>query len=253
MSRLFTAGARVSISIPAVEDDAQAYERIPEMRWVYHKPLLYDRLGVDYGLYPALPNASAYPVVIKPVINLYGLARGVSVAHSPDDIANAPGCLWMPMAHGNHWSVDVSVSANGIAIRTVQGVPHPRLGMFSYWMRADAPTDVEAVVREIVAALDISEGVINVELIGTTPIEVHLRPSDEFDWLYSGEAVYARPLLEPFRTSCTDDDVASSLNGYRHKSCVTGDDLPEYAAPGWYRYAVVYGDDLAALKRARVF
>jgi len=240
------------LALPSVNDDYEAYQRIPEFRWVYHKPLLYDRLGIKYGLFPSLPDA--YPVVIKPSINLYGLARGVHLAHCDDDVANATGCLWMPTAHGPHWSVDVQIaSPDSLSLTTVQGVPHPRFGMFSHWMRADLPTENRERVSEIVAALGICRGAINVEMIGNTPIEVHLRPSDEFTKLHSGKAVYARPLLEPFRISLTDEKLAQNLYGYEHKSCVTGDNLPEYAAPGWFRYAIVYGDDLAALKQAKPF
>jgi len=242
------------VALPSVKDDQEAYQSIPQMRWVYHKPLLYDRIGVHYGLYPSVPDVDAFPVVVKPSINLYGLGRGADLAHNDSDIANAPGCLWMPLAKGDHWSVDALVlSPDDVVTIGVKGFQHPCFGLFSYWMRAEVPSEIEARVLGIVDALDIARGTINVEMIGDTPIEVHLRGSDEFERLHKGEARYARPIFAPFFQSLTDDDVARRLRGYPHKSWVTGDDQPEYSAPGWYRYAIVYGNDLAALKQASVF
>lgn len=239
------------IVVAASDDDVSAYKRNPELRWVYHKPLLYDALGVPYGLLPDLPDA--YPVIMKPVVNLYGLSRSVQLAYGPDDVARCPDCFWMPRLAGRHVSVDIEICADALVHgEAVEGVPHRKLGLFDYWERLESAEPWASWAHRIARTLGITGGAINVEFIANTVIEVHLRHSDEFTALFAEGLRYAKPLIAPRCLPMTDETLASRMGDRPFKSCVSGDDRPEMTAPGWYRYGLAYGDSLSELQQLKV-
>lgn len=224
-------------------NDSHAWERNPELRWIYCKPLLYQRLGVKYGLFPDHPWT--WPVVLKPAINLYGLSIGARLAHNVDEIAAAPGYVWMPVLQGEHISIDVEMEA-GIVMRSmaVKGVAHESFGLFSHWERLD--DDYDLVATRVASALCIYGGNFNIEMIGRNVIEVHLRHSDEYGALWEGLR-FARPIFHRRRVRNAVRDLEAP-----HGVCLEDDGYPEYAGCGWYRYAIVYGDDLDELKAMQV-
>lgn len=244
------ARAPIGRTVVPAADDAIAYRRNPELRWVYHKPLLYDALGVPHGLFPDLPKA--YPAIMKPIVNLYGLSRGVRLAHGPDDIAQCPERFWMPRLAGRHVSVDIEICADALLHgEAVEGISY-QLGLFDYWERLESADPWASWAHRIARTLGITGGALNVEFIGNTAIEVHLRRSDEFTVLFAEGLRYAKPLISPRCLPMTDETLASRLGGRRFKSCVSGDDRPEMTAPGWYRYGLAYGDSLSELQQLKV-
>jgi len=224
-------------------NDSEAYRLNRPLRWIYHKTLLYDALGVKYGLYTGekgdLPGK--YPVVLKPIVNLHGLSLGASLAQDDEDIAEAPGFLWMPLAKGDHVSVDTMVHDGKITdIRAVKGDRHPVFGLFTKWEAYTVTPAIEERAGHVVRTLRIGEGKMNIEMIGGTIIEVHLRHSDEYEPIYDGKARYARPLLSPLRRRTSEAELMLEAGSTDIMSCLD-DGFPEHTAGRWFRYAMVYG------------
>lgn len=233
--------------IPDDRADVTAW-RSMAAQWLYVKPLVYEALGVRYGLYPELPET--YPVIVKPAINLHGLAWGARLAHTAADIANAPGCLWMPVAEGEHLSVDVTSWGGDVSVRqVVRGVRGSHVGVFRHWERVEATAAIETRVWKIALALGIGRQhtvrLWNVELIDDTPIEVHLRGSDEFAPLATYR--YCRPIISDRRICLSREQLAGIVGNLPWASCLEPDGYPERVGERWHRYAIVYGDDLDAL------
>lgn len=236
--------------IPDACADVTAW-RSMAAQWLYVKPLVYEALGVRYGLYPELPET--YPVIVKPAINLHGLGWGARLAHTADDIANAPGCLWMPVAEGDHLSVDVTTRGTDVSVRqVVRGVRGSHVGVFRHWERIEADPFLEPRIWEIARLLGIGMQCAvpkwNIEFIGTTLIEIHLRGSDEFAPLDAFR--YCRPIISDRCIRLSRDQLAGIVGDLPWASCLEPDGCPERVGERWYRYAVVYGDDLDALYAA---
>ena len=234
--------------IPDASADVTAWRSMAAAQWLYVKPLVYEALGVRYGLYPELPQA--YPVIVKPVLNLHGLAWGARLAHTADDIANAPGCLWMPVTEGEHLSVDVTMHGTDVSARqVVRGIRGSHVGVYRHWERIEADPFLETHIWEIARRLGIGRQHTvkrwNIEFIGTTPIEIHLRGSDEFAPLATYR--YCRPIISDRRIRLSREQLAGIVGDLPWASCLEPDGYPERVGERWHRYAIVYGDDLDAL------
>lgn len=124
----------------------------------------------------------------KPIYNFGGMGVGSRVLTSPDNYRahNTPGHMWMPLCDGPHVSTDVAIT-NGKTrwIRHATGKP-TRGGMFDYWtVHATAMLHLEtSLARWTEANLADYTGMLNVETIGGTIIEAHLRFADQWPDLY---------------------------------------------------------------------
>ena len=243
-------------TIPYYYADLHAYENFPDQRWVYFKPLLYDCVGTPYGIYPKLPKE--WPILVKPAINLEGLAAGVGLAFSETQLELEPGKIWMPILEGDVWSIDINtdigLASNGQIARGVH--TEKGIGYFRYWERANltALTDQQAFIMScVLARLRLPHMVVNFEFIADTLIEMHLRPSHEFRPLFREKCPfrYARPLygLWPSNEGDLTDRIVAAIPDEipERLICIGHNGLPELTAAGLCRYAVIYGDDLDAL------
>jgi hypothetical protein len=264
-------------------EDSDAWQWYPAHRWVYDKLAVALSQGLDAGPHGAPPPG--FPVFSKPIVNLKGMGIGSRVLTSPADYAKyaAPGHFWMTLLRGRHVSSDLAVVGGEPRWwRHVTGKPAGE-GTFDYWtVHAEADAEIEARcgawVRKHLAGYT---GMLNLETIGGTIIEVHLRFADQWPDLYGPgwvEAVVR--LYEKGSWDFADKGrcggysvVLFGPNGvsYRHPppalvdeiKCSAGissvqitfhEDLaPERHSmpPGGFRLAVVNGFDLAAALAAR--
>jgi hypothetical protein len=110
--------------------------------------------------------------------------------------ALTPGHLWMPVLEGEHVSTDAAV-VGGTARwwRHTSGAPREQ-GTFDYWTVEAEPRPAleEALTAWIARHLGGYTGCLNLETIGGTLIECHLRFADQWPDLYGSgwiEAVIA--------------------------------------------------------------
>jgi hypothetical protein len=167
-------------------DDPDCYRLYPAHRWLYNKLRICETQGLEHGPHGIAP--SRFPVFSKPIYNLRGMGVGGKVLRTRADYdrEQTPGHLWMPVLSGAHVSSDVAV---------VDGEP--------VWWRhatgqalADGTFDYWSILAEALPALETYGGAwlrrhlrgyvgfANLETIGGTIIEAHLRFADQWVDLY---------------------------------------------------------------------
>ncbi|MGB5183573.1 MAG: hypothetical protein WBO12_15490 [Xanthobacteraceae bacterium] len=264
-------------------EDSDAWQWYPAQRWIYNKLAVALGQGLDAGPHGTPPPR--FPVFSKPIVNLKGMGVGSRVLKSQADydVHYTPGHFWMTLLKGRHVSSDVAVVRGEPRWwRHVTGKPAGE-GTFDYWIIHAEP---DAGIEEPCGAwieknLSGYTGMLNLETIGGTIIEAHLRFADQWPDLYGPGWVDALvELYERGDWNFSDDDRAEGYsavlfgphgNRYRHPLAaavgevkrmpgVTSvqitfheDRAPESHAmpPGGFRLAIVNGFDLQATLAAR--
>ncbi len=277
----YFAHVKTAANIPT--EDSDAWQWYPAQRWVYNK--LAVALSQSLQAAPHGVTPPRFPVFSKPIVNLKGMGVGSCVLHSAldYDLYYAPGHFWMPLLEGRHVSSDVAVVAGEPRWwRHVTGKPAGE-GTFDYWIVHAEP---DAGIEErcgawINAHLAGYTGMLNLETIGGTIIEAHLRFADQWPDLYGPGWVEALVgLYERGDWDFYDDEpcegysvVLFGPNGrlYRHPPPTLVDEVkrmpgvtsvqitfhddraPERHAmpPGGFRLAIVNGFDLRAALAGR--
>jgi hypothetical protein len=167
-------------------DDEEAYRLFPAHRWVYNKLLICESQGLEHGPHGIVP--ARFPVFSKPIYNLRGMGVGGRVLDSSADYLREqqPGHLWMPLLVGEHLSTDVAlVDGAPVWWRHTAGVALGG-GTFDYWTVMDGarPLVEERCGAWLRRHLRGYSGLVNLETIGGTIIECHLRFADQWVDLY---------------------------------------------------------------------
>ena len=174
-------------------EDPDAWEWYPRHRWVYDKVAVALSQGLAAAPHGVEPRA--FPVFSKPISNLKGMGVGSRILRSPAEYAAhyAPGHMWMALLDGRHVSSDVAVVDGAPAWwRHTTGKPDMG-GTFDYWtIRAAPDREIERRcgdwIRRNLAGYT---GLLNLETIGGTIIEAHLRFADQWPDLYGAGWVEA--------------------------------------------------------------
>jgi len=167
-------------------DDPDCYELYPRHRWIYNKLLIAETQGLAHGPHGVAPPF--YPVFSKPVYNLRGMGIGGRILHDEAEYraASTPGHMWSALLEGEHLSSDVAVVDGEPAWwRHTIGIAQGG-GTFDYWhVLAEPRPALEAKCgRWLRHHLRGYTGIVNLETIGGTMIEAHLRFSDQWPDLY---------------------------------------------------------------------
>jgi hypothetical protein len=179
-------GVSCSADIFIPTEDPDCYRLYPQHRWIYNKLRIAETQALPCGPHGILPDT--FPVFSKPIYNLRGMGIETRIFRNRDEYlaARDPGHMWMPVLDGEHVSSDAAVVAGQVRWwrhTVARPLGH---GMFDYWMvLAEAKPDLEAYCDAWIAAnLAGYTGMLNVETIGGTIIEVHLRFADQWPDLY---------------------------------------------------------------------
>jgi len=269
------------VEIPTEDGDAWTWN--PEHRWVYDKVAVALSQGLEAGPHGVTPPI--FPVFSKPIVNLRGMGVGSRILRDEADYRKhyAPGHMWMRLLEGKHVSSDVAV-VDGVPQwwRHVTGQPAGE-GTFDYWIvHAEPDAAIESRCGEwIERHLAGYTGMLNLETIGETIIEAHLRFADQWPDLYGPGWVDALvELYERYDWNFSDDERCEGYSvilfgphgrRYRHPPPATVEEIrgmpgitsvqitfhddraPEQHAmpPGGFRLAIVNGFDLRAALAAR--
>lgn len=212
---------RRSINVSLPVDDVWAFSYFPEHNWVYDKLYLARTLG-QYAV-PADSEPINQDVIYKPITNLNGLSYGVSYT-KPEPGA---GFLAQQKFEGIHLSIDLVVTQGDVVEWfVVQGIPSKTPGVFSHWLfqgRIDCAA-LFVCVDFINQKLSTFTGVVNVEIIGTDIIEVHLRPSAEWSAWFTDEYIssvvelYYTGLWKPVERAINSGCVIPVFNDFEQRS-----------------------------------
>ena len=277
----YFAHVKTAANIPT--EDSDAWQWCLAHRWVYDKLAVALSQGLAAGPHGTPPPR--FPVFSKPIVNLKGMSVGSRVlgSQSEYDAHYTPGHFWMTLLEGRHVSSDVAVVGGEPRWwRHVTGKPAGE-GTFDYWIvHAEPDAAIEsrcgAWIEKHLAGYT---GMLNLETIGETIIEAHLRFADQWPDLYGPGWVDALvTLYERHDWNFSDDDRCEGYSvvlfgprgrRYRHPPPATvekigampgvtsvqitfhEDRAPEWHAmpPGGFRLAIVNGFDLRAALTAR--
>ena len=173
-----------NVDIPTEDADAWAWH--PQHRWVYDKLAIAHSQGLPAAPHGVMPPS--FPIFSKPMMNLHGMGIGSRVIRTPTAYRDAftPGHFWMPLLTGDHVSTDAAI-LNGRPVwwRHATGTPRPG-GTFDRWTihAAPRPTLETTCGAWITQHLPTYTGMLNLETIGNTIIEAHLRFADQWPDLY---------------------------------------------------------------------
>jgi hypothetical protein len=172
------------VRIPTEDSDAWAWNS--RYRWVYDRIAIARSQGLAAGPNGTLPPR--FPVFSKPIVNLKGMGLGTRIVLSLEDYERhgKAGHMWMTLLTGRHVSSDAAVvGGNARWWRHVTGRPAGG-GTFDYWtVHADADPALEASLGGWIAThLHDYTGMVNLETIDGSIIEIHLRMSDQWPDLY---------------------------------------------------------------------
>ena len=275
--------AHVTTATQIPTEDGDAWCWYPAQRWIYNKLAIALSQGLDAGPHGTPPPR--FPVFSKPIINLKGMGVGSRVLKSQADYDEhyAPGHFWMALLEGPHVSSDVAVvTGEPRWWRHVTGKPAGE-GTFDYWIiHAEPNEDIEAPCSAwIEKNLPGYTGMLNLETIGSTIIEAHLRFADQWPDLYGPGWVQALvELYERGAWNFADDERVEGYSAvlfgphgrrYHHPQAAAVEEIkrtpgvtsvqitfhearpPERHAmpPGGFRLAIVNGFDLPATLAAR--
>lgn len=264
-------------------DDIDSYRLYPQHRWIYNKLLIAETQGLPCAPHGIVPES--FPVFSKPIYNLRGMGMETRTFTGLDEYLaeRDPGHMWVELLSGEHLSSDVAILEGApVWWRHVMGKPGPHQ-TFDYWtVLADPRPEVEAYCADWIGRhFPTYTGMMNLETIGGTIIEGHLRFADQWPDLYGAgwlEALVG--LYRDGRWTYPDTDrrtgysvVLNAAHGahYRHPPPELVDELltderissvqitfyedrpPEHHAmpPGGFRIAIVNCWDLDAGIEAR--
>jgi len=264
-------------------EDSDSWQWYPAQRWIYNKLAVALSQRLDAGPHGTPPPR--FPVFSKPIVNLKGMGVGSRVLNSQADYDAhyAPGHFWMTLLQGRHVSSDAAVvQGEPRWWRHVTGKPAGE-GTFDYWIVHAEPDPgiEESSGAWIEKKLPGYTGMLNLETIGGTIIEAHLRFADQWPDLYGPGWVDALvELYERGEWNFPGDDRTEGYSAvlfgphgrrYHHPPAAVIDEIkrmpgvtsvqitfhedraPESHAmpPGGFRLAVVNGFDLPATLAAR--
>jgi len=160
-------------------NDINAWGHFPEFNWIYNKLEVCKTQNIEcapIGITPPI-----FPVILKPIINLYGMGWGCYIVNNKDEYhkkSSFPGYFWMPLFKGRHLSFDF-VLANGKIewYGCLEGYPSTN-GMFDYW-ESLPDENIPIFLSEWIAKyLTNYTGCLNIEIIDDKIIDCHLRMGD---------------------------------------------------------------------------
>jgi hypothetical protein len=208
----YFAHVKTAANIPTEDGDAWFWH--PGQRWVYDKLAIALSQNLETGPHGVPPPR--FPVFSKPIVNLKGMGEGSRVLHSAADYERyyAPGHFWMPLLDGRHVSSDVAVVRGEPRWwRHATGKPAGG-GTFDYWtVHAEPIEEIEQSGGGWIAKhLAGYTGMLNLETIGGTIIEAHLRFADQWPDLYGPGWVEA--LVGLYERQEWDFDDGDRCEGY---------------------------------------
>jgi len=178
---LFTPAPHRAVAV----SDAAAWRLYPAHRNVYNKLEVALAAGLRAAPCGVAPReygiADETPVFVKPIINLFGAARGARRTRA-DRVPEAPGWFWCECLSGEHLSSDCLVRegesywfAHSVAA-VEKDAERP-----VYWHVGVARPEWEPRLADWVRrCLPGYTGLCNIEALGGCPIEIHLRGSNGF-------------------------------------------------------------------------
>lgn len=189
--------------------------------WMYNKLQLSESLNIKCAPIGVYPSESDYPVIVKPIINLYGSGRGVLKFDSREKLTKfsrselGGGMFWTPFFTGEHLSIDVILEKGRIKFYTIfEGKKGERLGEYDWWESLSdrkLSSKLKKWIKKTFRDTDIFDdtdtsftGVIHIETIDNQLVECHLRMGHlglcgVTNYLESNDDVLGKALIQLYK------------------------------------------------------
>lgn len=169
-------------------NDKDAYQNIYKYSHMYNKLLLSQLQKLDAA--PIGITPIEFPVIIKPIINLYGMSNGFKKINSLEEYKEIIhyGMFWQKYLDGIQYNIDINMK-NGKIIQYFCVISEPdKDGMFKFHYYEPNYILSKKIIKLIQNLLDDYSGFINIEIINEYIIEMHLRLNGDL-FLYSEENI----------------------------------------------------------------
>ena len=157
--------------------DRDVYDSCPpDWLWIFDKLIIARRQGLRAA--PAgIPVPESAEYIVRPITNIRMMGRGAQRMwiQAGDDEPVPDGFFWSEILEGPHVSVDYHWGEQALAVQGFRD-DLARLDRFSRWAKIEADLPLPTMLH----GLEDHQEWINVEYIGNTVIEVHLRYNDDF-------------------------------------------------------------------------
>lgn len=156
--------------------DTEAWIKYPDYRHVYNKLWIAESQNMSCGPMGIYPNE--YPVIFKPIINLYGMSRGTYIVYNDTmyDKCIKDGLFWEDYLNGIHRCIDIVLRDGQIYfLSCLESIKGNITGTFEYHVSIpdyNLPIKLKEWINLI---FDGYTGLVNLETINDLIIECHLR------------------------------------------------------------------------------
>ena len=179
---------KLKLSENIITNDFDAWIKYKEYRKIYDKLFVAYSQNIDsapMGIYP-----KKYPVIFKPIINLYGMSRGFKIIYSSKDYDKniKDGIFWMEYFPGKQINLDLIIINGDIQFYSALLSHHNLDGTFNYHESLPNYTIGSNIIRWTKKNLQTYIGCLNLEVIDNNIIEAHLRLNGDF-YLYDNTFV----------------------------------------------------------------
>jgi hypothetical protein len=171
---------KYNLSDKIYPSDIDCYINIPDYNFVYNKLWLsksQKMLCGPMGVYPA-----KYPIIFKPIVNLYGLSRGFKIIHNIDeyDLEKKDGFFWQPYFEGKHIVCDFVLDNTKIIFSSCLRSYPCEKGSFKlhHTTKYEIPKNI---IYWINTNMKNYRGCLNMDVIDGNIIECHLRLNGDFN------------------------------------------------------------------------
>lgn len=177
-------------------NDVQAYIKFSKYNYVYDKFKLMKHQNMPCNILGIYPDPSIYPIIVKPIINLFGMSRGIKVLHNDNEYETYlmsspnPSSFWMPFYETNstlnceykdtnikkHYTIDIVMKEGKIFYsNTFECITSDEVGIFKKHIYIPEYIVKEKHIHFLEQYMKDYTGCLNIEIIHDIIIEIHLR------------------------------------------------------------------------------
>lgn len=188
----FYKGIKVPRRVRIPADDVHAYRMNLRENWVYDKLRVAKAQMVKAEPHGVIPDK--FPVVSKPITNLYGCGKGVVEFNKwPSVYFQKPGYFWMEKLKGPEYSIDLAWDDGCLVWSQALEAVKDKNGSFLYWKVIGSRKSLKLAIQSLDWFCGMGyTGMMNIEVIddqkkGPIVIDAHLRFSSQFVDLLGGK------------------------------------------------------------------
>jgi len=163
-----------------VTNDCMAWVEYPEYNFIYNKLWLANSQDIEAGPMGVYPIS--YPVIFKPIINLFGMSRGFKIINNEKEYNEniKDGFFWEKYLDGKHNCIDLIIQEGEVKFVSALESFSDGKGGFIYHTSIPDFELPEHIIFWLKLYFGDYTGCLNIETINGLIIEGHLRLNGDF-------------------------------------------------------------------------